>query len=198
MDINDRIRDIVNEGFRHDGWSSRGKIQFMVELIIQRKPKTLMEVGIYGGRSFFPMYWASKEYPGATLHGCDPYAREASAVGMENENLSWWNQVDYEMLYKIFSAELLKLNPLPVFYRTTGRNVNLENVDYLHIDGNHSEEESLADVKYWMPRMTPKAVIVFDDCDWPSTRRAVDFLDRHCKLLYSMKTTNVANFYEVA
>ncbi len=38
----------------------------------------------------------------------------------------------------------------------------------MHIDGDHSRAAVEADVAAWLPRMRPGAIVVFDDCSWPS------------------------------
>ena len=154
------IPEIVQTGLKMEGWSTHAKLQYMVELILQRRPITLVEVGIYGGRSFFPMYWASQQYAFSTLHGIDPYCNADSAVGQDSEGKEWWSKLDHNWIFGIFNEEFQKLNPKPIFHKNKSREVDIKKVDYLHIDGNHSEEESSADVDYWLPRMSKGGVSI--------------------------------------
>jgi predicted O-methyltransferase YrrM len=74
--------------------------------------------------------------------------------------------------------------------------LDVDNVGFLHIDGNHASDEALKDVEYWGARMAPGGIIVMDDCDWPSTRVAVDYLDSRYKFLEEIVSTNIVRIYE--
>jgi hypothetical protein len=60
-------------------------------------------------------------------------------------------------------------------------------IDILHIDGNHSEDPALFDAKNWLPKVRPGGYIWFDDANWPTTKKAVDYLLETCELDPSSK-----------
>jgi predicted O-methyltransferase YrrM len=47
-------------------------------------------------------------------------------------------------------------------------------VDFLFIDGDHTYEGALEDIKTWLPKMKAKSIIAGHDYDHPTVRRAVD------------------------
>jgi predicted O-methyltransferase YrrM len=193
------IEEIVQTGLKMEGWSTAEKLTKMVELVLDRKPKVLVEVGIYGGRSYFPMHWAAQEV-GGKLYGCDPYLPQASAspAGRSAEDIEWWSKLNHHWIYTIFKAEFdLLPEPKPCFQMVTSREFDVKGVDFLHLDSNHAEDEALEDVKYWTKRMNPGSILVVDDVDWPSQAKAVALLDKKYKLLESIKTTNIVNIYEI-
>jgi len=49
-------------------------------------------------------------------------------------------------------------------------------IDILHIDGCHSEEASVRDVKLYIPQMNYGAYVWFDDASWPTTQKAIGLL----------------------
>jgi hypothetical protein len=57
----------------------------------------------------------------------------------------------------------------------------IEDIELLHIDGNHSETTSLIDVTKWVPQVKKGGIIIFDDVNWvttgpsPSTWRRTDW-----------------------
>jgi methyltransferase family protein len=58
-------------------------------------------------------------------------------------------------------------------------------IEVLHIDGNHANETSLADVKKWVPLVKHGGWIIFDDINWYEdgifqTAEAVDWLNANC------------------
>ena len=65
----------------------------------------------------------------------------------------------------------------------------------MHIDGNHSEEASYADVAKWVPLVNSGGWIVFDDVTWHNrlgvytTKKAVEWLDRNCMRLAQFHDT---------
>jgi hypothetical protein len=56
-----------------------------------------------------------------------------------------------------------------------------DEVDVLHIDGNHSEEQSTADVHMWLPKIRSGGLVWFDDTDWKSTENARRLLAERCE-----------------
>ena len=49
-------------------------------------------------------------------------------------------------------------------------------IDFLHIDGAHSEAQALEDATNWSKLVALGGMIVLDDIDWPGVRRADEFL----------------------
>ena len=44
-----------------DGWCTLEKARFMAGYILSTKPKLVVELGTYAGRSFLPILWAIRE-----------------------------------------------------------------------------------------------------------------------------------------
>ena len=147
---------------------------------------------------FFPMYWASKQYPGSALYGCDPYSPHASASGSGRnyDDVKWWEKLDHEWIYNAFIQNFNKLPEPPTFQRKKGLDFDIRTVDFLHLDDNHAADESMAGVKYWLARMNPGSIFVMDDCDWESLQGTVKYLDDNLKLLDTITTTNIVKIYE--
>lgn len=57
-----------------------------------------------------------------------------------------------------------------------------ESINILHIDGNHTEQIALADAKMFLPKVKKGGYIWFDDVNWSSTNKAVQFLTENCTL----------------
>jgi len=55
-----------------------------------------------------------------------------------------------------------------------------ESIDVLHIDGNHTSEVALSDAEMWFPKVKSGGYIWFDDVNWGSTAKAVNYLDDLC------------------
>jgi hypothetical protein len=192
-----KINEIVQTGMVRDGWSTEIKLTKLVKYILSRKPKVIVEVGVYLGRSFFPLYWAGQEV-GAEVCGVDPFCLKAATFGQEGEDLSFWGKLDYEWMWSDFMAEVNKLPKPPHIRRVQSRLVeDIDKIDFLHIDGNHSAFESLHDLHHWLPKMNAGGLVIFDDCDWPSVQDSVKHLDSHCKFIEDIQTTNLVKVYEI-
>jgi len=49
-------------------------------------------------------------------------------------------------------------------------------IDFLHQDSNHSEEISCMEVELYHNKVKPGGTWVFDDTNWPTTKKAQDLL----------------------
>jgi len=174
----------MTEILKLPGWCPNDKADILESLAEQVKNRThhgvIVEIGTYGGRSFFPMVKGSKGH--ALCIGIDPYNTGDCLEGqMEEKHVAWWGNVDLHQVRLAYERELAKYPHAVHIYRKSQDAVDMFNdrsIDLLHIDGNHSEQVSLQDVKNWEPKIKRDGVIVFDDIDWPSTKRAQDELYR--------------------
>ena len=78
-----------------------------------------------------------------------------------------------------------------VIRKTSEEAMPINGIGMLHIDGNHSEESSLHDVKKWVPLVQSGGVIVFDDVTWGTTDAAVAWLDENCYRVSTFYDLNV-------
>jgi predicted O-methyltransferase YrrM len=114
--------------------------------------------------------------------------------GMEGANYDWWSKVDHHMILKglIDKIFLFQLNAQIELIKTTSEKAPLiENIDILHIDGNHSEKASMLDVHKWIPLVRKGGLIIFDDLDWLTNEKAVHYLDEHCIRVAAYQENNV-------
>jgi predicted O-methyltransferase YrrM len=177
-----------------EGWCTNLKASILIDLIYAIKPQTVVEVGVFGGKSFIPMAHALKQLGKGRAYGVDPWKHTASAVGMEGVNLDYWEKLDHEMILNGLLAKINEfgLNDYISIIRASSEEAPvINNIDLIHIDGNHSEKTSLYDVKKWVPMVRKDGIVIFDDVDWPSTAKAVAWLDRHCKRVALVQDANI-------
>mgnify|MGYP001801439377 CR=1 FL=1 len=172
------------------GWCDENKRLALFHLVRATQPEKIVEIGVYGGASLLPMAAGLAENGKGMIYGVDPWNAEASLQYQTSENYSFWSQVDHPRLlayleYKI--GELGLRDHIRLIRATSQEAAPIEEIDILHIDGNHSEEISFADVVKWAPLVKKgSGWIVFDDLDWSdggrrTTMRAVRYLDEHCQ-----------------
>ena len=165
------------------GWCSEEKAAILVDLICQHKPETIVEIGVWGGKSLVPMAFAARANKIGTVYGIDPWSTAASAVGMDGVNYEWWTHVNHDAVYQDLVTKIDKfdLQKQIVLIKESSANApRISNIGLLHIDGNHSEIESYYDVTTWAPLVKSGGFIVFDDINWNGTGKAVAWLDQNC------------------
>ncbi len=181
------------------GWCSNEKIEKMMDLIYETQPQVCVEIGVYGGSSILPTAKALSYVGGeGKVFAIDPWTKAASIVGFDQQNINyrWWNNLDIERILHGFMKMLMvqKIQSRCAVLRMTSEEANSwfddESIDVLHIDGNHSEVSSMADVTMYLPKVKQGGYIWFDDADWETTQSAVQYLMSHCDMLLEKSVGN--------
>jgi hypothetical protein len=170
------------------GWCPRDKADRMMELIKSTSPNLCVEIGVFGGSSFLPTTAALNFQNRGLAYGIDPWAVEPCLEGNQGANYEWWSRVDLEQIMIGFMRAMHDKN-LDSHYcvmRMTSKDsipfFRDGSIDILHVDGNHSEESALYDVKNWLPKVRSGGYIWFDDANWQSTTKAVQYMLANCDL----------------
>jgi predicted O-methyltransferase YrrM len=189
---------------KFEGWCSVEKAKWLVSWILRKKPKLVVEIGVFAGRSLIPIGLALKSVQAfiddgkAIAYGIDPYTKEAALEGQQpDENEKWWKTID---LAKIKALALKAIDETNLGDVVTLLDISAEEaagliddgtVDLLHVDGNHSEISSCRDVNIWFCKVTPGGIIVLDDTDWPTVQAARKILNERCKKVCHATTWEV-------
>lgn len=179
---------------RLDGWCSREKASILIDTILDIKPEVIVEIGVFGGKSLIPMAFALSHNGKGKIYGVDPWTATASAIGMDGVNYEWWSSIDHDAILKKLEMRIFEFNlqsQIELIRATSEDCRPIENIEILHIDGNHSEKTSLYDVLKWVPLVKRGGLIIFDDIDWATTRDATCWLNNNCIKLIEYKADNV-------
>jgi predicted O-methyltransferase YrrM len=172
------------------GWCSREKAEKLMDLIFDTHPKICVEIGVFGGSSIYPTASALKYLKNGIVYAIDPWSKEECLKGYApgDPNYGWWDMLDQEKIYEGFQAMLNRFD-LASFCKTlrmTSEQAVLqfqdETIDILHIDGNHTEQVALADARMFLPKVKKGGYIWFDDANWSTTNKAVQYLIENCSL----------------
>lgn len=182
--MNKRLREFISNRLpQMDGWCTAQKASTLCGLVFEHKPKLAVELGVFAGRSLFPIAMALEQIgEGGVVYGIDPWTKAAATEGENGkENDEWWNNnVDLERIFANFVCEYaaLGLSVHCKWIRDTAEEAALtfENgsVDFLHQDSNHSELVSCRQVDVWFPKLSQKAIWILDDTDWPTQKKAIE------------------------
>lgn len=175
------------------GWCNEAKSLALAKYAWDSK--VCVEIGVYAGKSLIAQAIALQEAnQGGIIYGIDPWKKEPALEGeMAKADADWWSKLDYHEIHRhaVEAVWRLALDNRVVLLRTTSDMASLlfnasdplRNIDLLHIDGNHSEQSSMADVERWLPRLSTGGILAMDDTDWPSTRKAVEMIESCCQFL---------------
>lgn len=191
MNIPDSISHYITRGMPPDGWCSPEKAEALARAVLETRPACCVEIGVYSGRSLFAIALALKALGYGMAIGIDPWSQQASIEGWADENRKWWGALDHNAIYQQFLHYRTKLGldqtiiAMPVtsdealrLFTLFGAGVQ---IGLLHIDGNHSSKQALADVNGYTPMVPPGGIIVFDDLDWGTTKPAQERLAQICE-----------------
>ncbi len=173
-----------------EGWCAEDKASILIDLIMKMKPNTIVEIGVFGGKSLVPMACALKANQNGVIYGIDPWDPAASLEAVLNQdNRHYWSIVDHRGIMQglIQKIEQLDLVDQVELIESTSENAPLIfDIDILHIDGNHSEKTSFFDVTKWVPLVRKGGWIILDDMKWheegvDTTAKAAAWLDTNCR-----------------
>jgi len=169
---------------RMPGWCTPEKGKRMAALA--RGTTLCVELGVFGGRSLVSIALAlrDEQAPCTRVDGIDPFTATAALEGTNDPaNDQWWSKLDYDAIARTAQEALYRLELLPYAHliRMCSRDVvgfyGDGTIDLLHQDSNHSEEVSCEEVAFWSPKLRSGGYWIFDDTDWPSTKKAQSALE---------------------
>lgn len=166
------------------GWCTLEKAGTLMGLIYDCNSKLAVELGVFGGRSLLAIGIASKKInPNSEVIGIDAWESQASLEGSNAKaNDDWWANINYDEFYE-YSKKLMITNNVDSvvkLWKCKSRDVASKfedgSIDLLHQDSNHSEEISCEEVELYWNKVRVGGYWVFDDIDWPTTKKAQDLL----------------------
>lgn len=157
----ENILDLIPQDF--GGGCGFNKASLMTHLFSMFDLKTYVEIGVYRGRSFFPMAAACK-YQQGRAYGIDPYdcetAKENEVAPEYQEHVNnFIDSLDFSKMYNDVEnlRNQLNLGDYSMILREKSSdavNYFRENniiIDMLHIDGNHDTRFVMEDIELYWP-----------------------------------------------
>lgn len=175
-----------------DGWATQEKVLELGDLIIDRRPMTIVEIGILGGKSLIPMAIAAKE-TGADVWGIDPWTVEACVEGSNADaTQEYWRDMEkrgeLDRIRKEFIRDMTRSGVERTIRVLMAHDLNViqffgdDTIGLLHLDSNHSPEVSFRSVQDWSKKVEHGGLFVMDDSNWKEQSGAVEWLKSSDKL----------------
>jgi hypothetical protein len=175
MKLSDYYRQTVkmNESFT-GGWATHYYGVF-TKVIKENNYKIVAEVGIgYGTHAKYILQNNDID----KLYLIDPmkyYPNDGFAVDIMNQE----SDDHFNELHSLISNELSQWNNKVTWFRTESLNVTQEQIpdeslDCVFVDGDHSYNAVLEDLRFWFKKVRPGGQMLGDDYWMPDVRRAVE------------------------
>jgi len=172
---------------RMEGWLSADRAKEMYDLVRSVRPDSLVEIGVFGGRSLLAQAAALKDNGKGRIIGIDPWKREAALEQLDDGQSPWWMSIDLHAVHSDCMETIwnFDLDPFVTIIRSTSQDCAhmIPPIDILYIDGNHTEVASCRDVNLYLPKVKQNGYIWFDDCQWTSTQKALAMVQEACVLV---------------
>jgi hypothetical protein len=189
---NDYQQKILSEQANFSGWCPVEKAKHIMNILHSHPSEVCVELGVFGGSSFFPIVSTLAYKQQGIAFGIDPWENTHCLEGNEHweeEKNTYWEKIDLNKVMNKFIDDMQR-NGLGAHYtimRMSSQQAHSyfenESIDFLHIDGNHSTQSSMLDVMCWLPKVKRGGVICFDDAWWSSTQKAVKLLLQECDIM---------------
>ena len=171
-----------------NGWTSPERCVQMYDIAMAIKPKVIVEIGVFAGRSLIAQAMALRDLGGGKIYGIDPWRVEAAIEGMQEQRaIDWWKNVaNIGRIHDECVEAVWKCNLQDYVVLLQCRSHDCHSIipmcDILYIDGNHEEVSSCRDVELYIPKLRQNGYLWFDDADWPQTQKALAMIDKKCAL----------------
>lgn len=171
-----------------EGWCAESKASILIDYVLNMQPDTIVEIGVFGGKSLVPMAIALRANGKGRAYGIDPWSPIESVQGMDEVNRNWWISLDHQRILNGLIEKISQFglqDQISLIRATSEGAPIIYDIDILHIDGNHSEETSYFDITKWVPQVRQGGIVILDDITWmingvSSQSKSVDWLNQHC------------------
>lgn len=172
----------ANTRMKDWGWCDLYKANALASMVLALRPKIIVEVGVYGGRSLQAFAQALKSLGSGIVIGIDPWDKAASVADMADQaNINWWSGLDHESVYQkcMDNIRLLGIDSFVQIIRAKSDDVDPKQwtLDVAHIDGSH-EETAYRDTVRYGSQVRVGGILVADDTQWSSgaPQRGVEWM----------------------
>lgn len=175
-------------------WCTKEKANLLIDLVLLTSPKVCVEIGSFTGSTALPILTSLKYLRKGTLYAVDAWSCEEAIRGLPatDINTQWWGTLNMASIKAQF-YEMLNSWSLNEYCRTmpmTSQNAvrKIPPIDFLHLDGNFSEEGALQDSKLYVPLVKSGGYILLSNvhvmiAKRPSKMKALTVLLDHCEVI---------------
>lgn len=190
QDLKKRLHDFL----RNRLWYVEEKVNLIMDVVAMAQPKVCVEIGAGVGSSFLPIA-ATLHYLGkGHAYSIDAWSIDEAVKGIPegdyHERL--WSSINMPALQQEFVANInaWSLSPWCTGIASPSREAvsQFGAIDFLHLDGNYSEEGALADAEMYLPKVVPGGYILLSNLFLVSDKKcqkmkSLWYLLDHCEVI---------------
>lgn len=166
------------------GWCTLEKAYLMMDCLEELSKDidnpVCVEIGVFAGKSLFPLAASLMEMGKGVVHGIDPWTTEASLEGYEGPHHKYWTSVPFDEVYSRFLEGIDKTETKDYINIIREKSDNaplIDDICFLHVDGQHTEQAN-RDIKKYGPNVIDGGYCIMDDVEWSDgTRSAVQTIE---------------------
>jgi predicted O-methyltransferase YrrM len=186
-------------------WCSVDKAEMLMDLVYLSKPRICVEIGVFAGGSAIPIAVALKHAKAGTLYAIDPWSVRESLKNLASNdpNREWFRNLNMIVARNQFRKKINMMRVqrnCRVLSESSEKAVSkIPAIDFLHIDGNYSEYNSLHDVEKYLPKVKVGGYILLSNIfiivngNQPKLK-ALSKLHRSCEFVCELEEGHVALF----
>ena len=171
-------------------WCSAEKAQLLMDLTMVTKPKVCVEIGAFVGSSILPVAATLNKLKQGKVYAVDAWSNVIACRYLEDNdpNKAWWSTVDMPAVHGMFDQLMnqWQLNAICVTLQEPSEEavVMLDEIDFLHFDGDYSLKGSMDDVMMYVPKVKSGGYILFSNL-YTTVNSKHPKLKAFCKLFES-------------
>jgi hypothetical protein len=195
-------QEVVHTVLGMEGWCSEEKALAFIDLILEMRPDVCVEIGVFAGRSFFPIVSTLKFLDHGTAIAIDPWDKVECLKYLDptddQSHMKWWGKLNMDHIYYLFLNTLrhhdLERHSKVIKSSSEKAASSIQTIDFLYLDGNHSQIVSALDVALYLPKVRSGGIICVNDTLWPQMQPAVDVLIEQCEMVQLLDNGNAIIF----
>ena len=191
--------------YLRSSWVSQEKAQLIMELIALTQPQVCVDIGTFIGSSALPMATTLKYLKSGKVYLIDAWSNQEAIknISSKDPNYKWWSTLNMQDIKRqcLSMIHQWSLNPYcQVIHASSEQAVDqIDQIDFLHLDGNFSMEGSLLDATLYLPKVKPGGYILLSNAfininQAYSKKDTIWFLYYECELITEIENGNVMLF----
>jgi hypothetical protein len=186
-------------------WVTQEKAHCIMDLIVLTQPKVCVDIGTFTGSSALPMAVALRYLGSGKVYLIDAWSNLEAVkhISSKDPNYNWWstlNMKDIKRQCLTMIREWSLESYCQVIHAPSEQAIHqIDQIDFLHLDGNFSTEGSLLDATLYLPKVRSGGYILLSNAfmtiDHALTKKATMwFLYYECELIIKIENSNAMLF----
>lgn len=152
-----------------NSWCSKEKSDLLMDLTLLQKPQVCVEVGAGAGSSLLPVATILKHLQQGTLYAIDAWSNQKAIENLakNDPNRPWWSSVNMKEMYMAFKRTIKDWDVRSycrIIAKPSAKAAQtIPAVDFLHLDGDYSEQGSLLDIDTYLPKVKTGGFILLSN-----------------------------------